>query len=186
MPTSVPLIAPITPPSASRIGRATSGSPRPCESRPMTRMMFTSPITGATERSMPPPPTRIAGVLAIAASAKGASVPSSAGTWLQLANAGKTAVFAMIRATVRTSAKTYVFSRSPWTRRARQGMPGKATDSDWLAIVVLAEEARHDPLSGRPVAWDLGRELTLAEDEDAVHQLDVLVDLGREHHHADA
>src|SRR5438105_2196800 len=175
------------PPSSSRNGTAMRGLPTPWASIPVTRTMLTRPITGAIERSMPPPPTRIAGVLAIAASANGASVPSSPGTWLQLANVGRVIAFATISATVSTSAKTNACSRAVLSSRVGHDSPGSATVSEVLAIVrVRSEEARDEPLPCRVGAPNLRRQLAFAEDEDAVHQLDVLVDLGREHDHGDA
>src|SRR6476620_12015332 len=83
---------------------------------------------------------------------------------------------------VSTSAKTNVYSRTPSTMRVRQAAPPNGSEIDWLAIVRLPEEGGDDAASRRLLARDLRRDLALAEDEHAVHQLDMLVDLRREHH----
>ena len=41
-------------------------------------------------------------------------------------------------------------------------------------------------MSGQSRPADLGDQLLFAEDEHPIHQLDVLVELGREHHHRQA
>src|SRR5439155_642183 len=150
------------------------------------RTTLARPITGAIERSMPPPPARIAGVLAIAASAKGESVPSSPGTWLQLAKRGSTTVFAITRAIVSTSEKRNAYSRTAAPTRARKDTPGSGTACGLAVIRLRAEEARDEPPARCLCAPDLGRDLALAEDEDPVHQLEMLVHLGRQHHDRDA
>src|SRR5262249_19598404 len=117
----------------------------------------------------------------------GASVPSSPGTWLQLAKLGSTTVFAITSAIVNTSANRNVYSRAAVISRTRSDSPGSGTDRlGVLAVICLrAEEARDEPPARRLRARDLGRDLALPEDEDPVHQPQEHVDLGRQHHDRD-
>src|SRR5271170_347267 len=51
-----------------------------------------------------------------------------------------------------------------------------------IALPSFSEERCDEHLARKVLAWDLLEELVLTQDEDTVHQLDVLVDFGGEHH----
>jgi len=67
-----PLTAPIAAPMPRQIATTPSGEVIPLGSRSATITMSTRFSAGPIEMSIPPPPDRIAGVLAIAATASGA------------------------------------------------------------------------------------------------------------------
>src|SRR3954447_4692154 len=124
---------------------------------------LTRTAIGPTEMSRPPPPETIEGVDAIAMIANGASVASSPGQLPGLPKFGSAMMFA---------------TSSP--------SPSAAANSQGRLRSCSAKERSHDRLARELVARQLPGDPALAEDEDAVHQLDVLVDLGREHHDRDA
>src|SRR3954469_395731 len=142
-----------------------SGIPTQAESSPLcgrSHSIITtlaSTAIGPIEMSRPPPPDRIAGVEASATIANGASVASSAGQLPGLPKFG--------------SATTFAISRP----RASE-----AANSQGRLRSCSAKERSDDRLARELAAGQFPADRAFAEDEDAVHQLDVLVDLGREHH----
>src|SRR4051812_36291713 len=124
------------------------------------RITLESTVMGPTEMSRPPPPDRIDGVEASATIANGASVASSPGQLPGLPKFGSAMTLAISRPSASAAANSQGRRRS----------------------CSATEERSHDPLARQPLARDLRADGALAEDEHAVHQLDVLVDLGREHH----
>src|SRR3954454_3346880 len=145
-------------------GRSTHTLPGSSHS---TSTTLASTAMGPTEMSSPPPPETMAGVEAMATIAKGTSVASSVGQLPGLPKLGSARMLATSRTTASTTAKTNGRVRSS---SRRSGIDG------------LAEERGDERLAVEGVAWQLGRDLPLAEDDHAIHQLDVLVDLGGEHH----
>src|SRR3954469_1772520 len=146
-----------------------SGMPTQALSRPewgrshSMRITFERTAIGPMEMSSPPPPERIAGVEASATMANGASVASSLGQLPGLPKLGSATMLAISRPSASAAAKSQGRRRS-----------------------CSAKERSHDRLARQLAAGQLLVDGALAEDEDAVHQLDVLVDLGREHHDRDA
>src|SRR3954454_22327668 len=127
------------------------------------RITFESTAIGPIEMSSPPPPDRMAGVEARATMANGASVASSLGQLPGLPKLGSAMTLAISRPSASAAAKSQGRRRS-----------------------CSAKERSHDRLARQFAARQLSVDVALAEDEDTVHQLDVLVDLGREHHDRDA
>src|SRR3954454_7418282 len=120
-------------------------------------------VSGPIEMSSPLPPDRIDGVDAIGIIANGASVASSSGQLVGLPKFGSATMLAISSAIASPAAKSQA--------RLRR---------------CSAKERSHDRLAREMLARKLLVDAALAEDEDAVHQLDVLVDLGRQHHDRDA
>src|SRR3954471_14677908 len=141
-----------------------SGIPTQAESSPLCGRnhsiitTLASTAIGPIEMSRPPPPERMAGVEAIATIANGASAASRAGQLPGSPKVGSAATFAISRTSARPAAKSHVCVRS---RSAKEGSYDRAAGE------LLARQLRGDP--------------ALAEDQHAIHQLDVFVDLGREH-----
>src|SRR3954453_8413082 len=123
------------------------------------RITLESTAIGPIEMSRPPPPARIEGVLASATMANGASVASSAGQLPGLPKLGSATMFAISRPSASAAANSQGRRRS-----------------------CSAKERSHDRMARELRTHQLLADLAVAEDEDAVHQLHVLVDLGREHH----
>src|SRR4051794_6375595 len=146
-----------------------SGMPTQALSRPewgrnhSIRITLDSTAIGPIEMSRPPPPERIAGVEASATIANGASVASSPAQLSGLPKFGS----AMMLANSRPSASA-------------------AANSQGRRLSCSAKERSHDRLAGQLAAGQFLVDGALAEDEDAIHELDVLVDLGGEHHDGDA
>src|SRR3954468_7705594 len=126
------------------------------------RITLESTAIGPIEMSRPPPPERIDGVEASATIANGASVASSAGQLLGLPKFGSAMMLAISRPSASAAANSQGRRRS-----------------------CSAKERSHDRLARQLVALQFLVDLALTEDQHAVHQLDVLVDFGREHHHGD-
>src|SRR3954452_8237827 len=142
-----------------------SGIPTQAESSPLCGRnhsiitTLASTAIGPIEMSRPPPPERIAGVEASATMTNGASVASSLGQLPGLPKLGSAMTLAISRPSASAAAKSQGRRRS-----------------------CSAKERSHDRLARQFAARQLSVDVALAEDEDTVHQLDVLVDLGREHH----
>src|SRR4051812_17614556 len=168
---SAPLIAPTNAPMASRIGTETA-PPSPWGTRTATRMTFVRLSTGPTDRSSPP--VRTDGAVAIAMIAKGARSASVSGSADPETKLAWTMRFATNSATARIRANMNDRVCSSASARSR------------MAITLSAEEARDEPLAGQLVPVELGEDRPFPEDEDTVHELDELVDLGGEHHDRDA
>src|SRR3954454_133379 len=122
-----------------------------------------STAIGPIEMSSPPPPDRMAGVEARATMANGASVASSLGQLPGLPKLGSAMTLAISRPSASAAAKSQGRRRS-----------------------CSAKERSNYRLVRQLGAGQFLVDSALAEDEHAVHQLDVLVDLGREHHDHDA
>src|SRR4051812_20621124 len=141
------------------------GIPTQTESSPLCGrnhsiiMTLASTAIGPTEMSRPPPPDRIDGVEASATSANGDSVASSAGQLPGLPKFGSATMLAISRPTVSAAANSQGRLRS-----------------------CSAKERTDDRLARELLACQFLGHRALTEHEDAVHQLDVLVDLRREHH----
>src|SRR3954452_9919569 len=164
MATSVPLNAPIAAPMSISSGMPTQALSRPEWGRNHSiRITFERTAIGPIEMSSPPPPDRIAGVEASATMANGANVASSLGQLPGLPKLGSATMLAISRPSASAAAKSQGRRRS-----------------------CSAKERSHDRLARQLAARQLLVDVALAEDEDTVHQLDVLVDLGREHHDRDA
>ena len=152
-----PLTAPMAAPIASRIGTARIGLPSGVPSSSVTRMMLMKPISGAIDRSMPPPPLRNAGVLAIPAIANGASVPRVSGSCPPVTNLGSAMTLAAKSATPRTMAKA----------------AGRPPPGERCSLVILpAEVTRDQPRARELVARKFAEQLVFPEDHDPVHELD--------------
>src|SRR3954447_23033988 len=123
------------------------------------RITLESTAIGPIEMSRPPPPDRIDGVVPSATIAKGARVASSAGQLPGLPKLGSAMMFAISRLSASAAANS-------------QGRRRNCS----------AKERSHDRLPRQFVALQFLVDLAFTEHEDTVHQLDVLVDLGREHH----
>src|SRR3954471_11337020 len=142
-----------------------SGMPTQALSRPewgrnhSIRMTLDSTAIGPIEMSRPPPPDRIAGVEARATIANGASVASSLGQLPGLPKLGSATMLAISRPSASAAANSQGRLRS-----------------------CSAKEGSDDRLARQVAAGQFLVDGAFSEDEDAVHQLDVLVDLGREHH----
>src|SRR3954452_4382930 len=142
-----------------------SGIPTQAESSPLCGRnhsiitTLASTAIGPIEMSRPPPPDRIAGVEASATIANGASVASSAGQWPGLPKFGSATMFAISRPAASAAANSQGRLRS-----------------------CSAKEGSDNRLARQVAAGQFPADRAFSEDEDAVHQLDVLVDLGREHH----
>src|SRR6476469_6855520 len=122
--------------------------------------------------SSPPPPLRIAGVAAMATSAKGAKSMRFVSKLLGLPKLGSTTMFA--------TSSTRERSRANAKLRVRRNR--RISDTRRLLLSEVARD-EHRPRQG--AATELHLELALLEHEHPVHQLDQLVDLGREHHDGD-
>jgi hypothetical protein len=166
--TRKPLPTPMAVPIANRIGMSSQPLVIPPRSRELTNTTLMSTISGPTDTSRPPPPDTIDGVDAIAASASGASVASSSGRFDGSAKLGWTMIVATSSASDSSRANPNGWRRS----RVRR------SDTDGLA-----EERRHELRVVELAPGQLARELVIAEHEHPVHQLDMLIDLRREHHH---
>src|SRR3954447_1759126 len=142
-----------------------SGIPTQAESRPewgrnhSIRITLDNTAIGPIEMSSPPPPDRIAGVLASATMANGARGGSSAGPLPGLPKLGSAMTLAISRPSASAAANS---------QGRRRSCSAKERSHDRMARELRTRQLLADP--------------AVAEDEDAVHQLHVLVDLGREHH----
>src|SRR5213082_4144009 len=144
--------------------RRISGTAAQPESSPCGKNLWTSTTlqkttSGPTERSSPPPPERIDGVDAIATTARGANDASSCGQFDGFPKLGAAITLAASSASDRSSAKPNGLLR----RNSRTG--------------ALSEEGRHQRLPRELRALELAERLVLPEDDHAVHQVHVLVDL---------
>src|SRR6478672_3012707 len=119
--------------------------------------------------SSPPPPLRMAGVAAIATRAKSMRFVSKL---LGLPKLGSTAMFA--------TSSTMESSSANAKLRVRRNR--RISD---IGRLLLSEVARDEHRPRQGAATELHLELALLEHEHPVHQLDQLVDLGREHHDGD-
>src|SRR3954463_14461672 len=134
-----------------------SGIPTQAESSPLCGRnhsiitTLASTAMGPIEMSRPPPPDRIAGVLASATIANGASVASSAGQLPGLPKLGSAMTLAISRPSASAAANSQGRRRS-----------------------CSAKERSHDRMARELAALELPVDGALAEDQDAVHQLDVL------------
>src|SRR3954469_955491 len=144
-------------------GRSTHALPGSSHS---TSTTLASTAMGPTEMSSPPPPDRMAGVEAMATIANGASVASSVGQLPGLPKFGSARTLATSSSRASPAAKTNGRVRRSSRRSGIDGLP---------------EERGDERLAGQVGTGQLGRDAALPEDDHAVHELDVLVDLGREH-----
>src|SRR4051794_17544990 len=153
-------MAPIAAPMSITSGMATHAESRlPWGRSHSTITTLASTAIGPTEMSRPPPPERIDGVEASAMMANGARVASCAGQLPGLPKFGSATTLAISRQSASVAANSQGRVRS---------CSAKEGSDDRLARELLARQFLVDA--------------TFAEDEDAVHELDVLVHLGREHH----
>ena len=157
--TSTPLIAPIAAPIRRSSGTAAQPEPSPCGKNLWMRTTLQKITSGPTDRSSPPPPDRIEGVDAIATIASGANEASSCGQLDGLPKLGSATMLATRSASDSSSAK-------PNGRLRRKSRIG-----------ALPEEGGHERLPRELGALELAEDRVLAEDDHAVHQLHVLVDL---------
>ena len=145
-------------------------------------------ISGEIEMSKPPP--MIAGALASAAIASGATSAS----WFGQAEAAVLggSMFATAARRREDSAKREAVGALPIARRASRrgalrGRPRRAAlrrlaPSRGQPSPSSPKNAATSVSRGQLAAVELAEQLVLAEHEHAVHQLDVLVELGRQHH----
>lgn len=136
--TMKPLSAPIAAPMARQIGMTTNGEVRPFGSRLATMTMLTRVSSGPIDMSIPPPPDRIAGVLAIAAMASGANEASTAAQLPKARKAGCRAVLTTSRSSVSRPAKAY--GREPSSARKDRGEVREAKVVGVVGVVM-----RHHP-----------------------------------------
>src|SRR5215210_1185037 len=168
---SAPLAAPIAAPIASRIGTETA-PPSPWGMRTATRMTFVRLSSGPTDRSRPPVTTD--GAVAIAMIANGARSASVSGNAEPETKLAWTMRFATNSATARIAANMKERVCSSASARSR------------IALTLPPEEAGHEALARQLVPVELGEDRPLPEDENPVHELDELVDLGGQHDDRDA
>src|ERR1700758_597819 len=149
-------------PIPTATGMITAGLPSPCGISTPTITMLTKFSSGPIEMSIPPPPERICGVEAIAASANGANVANVAGQELGVAKLERAISFATTRRSARAVANPHGRSR---------------TQRDTLVTgrFISSEERRCERGAREPFPRELPEHRLLAEHKNPVHQLDVLV-----------
>src|SRR3954463_14419196 len=174
-----PVKRPVTRPAPRTSGTATA-PPSPCGASQTTYTQFVNTTRGEIERSNPPP--MIAGALASAAIVTGAAIASWSDRpkfplcWISVA---------ITRATSSSAENAYVLCRARSVSFAvseRRALPSDAGDATATSDIALRPEVRgHESLARDLAAVELLEQLVLAEHEHAVHQLDVLVELGGQH-----